>query len=288
MVHLRGLHRGAKVTVRLYYSMLIRGIAENARYQAWQGAAGRHRDLRRRHYDNGKPDARGRLLRSVPIGDSSLLSIRARLDKSCRRLSPSPVLRMMRTNISDKLREIAAAIDRGGSAELTRLTVLKKWFGVSSHLSSFAIFIADQASRRKTKTTREAGDLLLEARTLLADVDVFVPRIPCVAATKLHACLRAFQNEHRKSAWGSLRIIRDQNLFLVECGLHIYLGNRATPSEGYRLAADYCEHYDPRYGNGLNGPSSKRIREIIGFIVAVEAREEQGSKGPSRSCSGRR
>jgi hypothetical protein len=59
MVHLRGLHRGAKVTVRLYYSMLIRGIAENARYQAWQGAAGRHRDLRRRHYDNGKPDARG-------------------------------------------------------------------------------------------------------------------------------------------------------------------------------------------------------------------------------------
>jgi hypothetical protein len=37
MVHLRGLHRGAKVTVRLYYSMLIRGIAENARYQAWQG-----------------------------------------------------------------------------------------------------------------------------------------------------------------------------------------------------------------------------------------------------------
>ena len=130
MVHLRGLHRGAKVTVRLYYSMLIRGIAENARYQAWQGAAGRHRDLRRRHYDNGKPDARGRLLRSVPIGDSSLLSIRARLDKSCRRLSPSPVLRMMRTNISDKLREIAAAIDRGGSAELTRLTVKKMVWGI--------------------------------------------------------------------------------------------------------------------------------------------------------------
>jgi hypothetical protein len=37
---------------------------------------------------------------------------------------------MMRTNISDKLREIAAAIDQRGSANLTRLTVLKKWFGV--------------------------------------------------------------------------------------------------------------------------------------------------------------
>jgi len=83
-----------------------------------------------------------------------------------------------------------------GSADLTRLTVLKKWFAVSNHLSSFAIFIADQASRRKTKkTTKEVVELFLEARTRLADVDIFAPRIPRVAATKLHACLRAFQNE---------------------------------------------------------------------------------------------
>ena len=195
---------------------------------------------------------------------------------------------MMRTNISDKLREVAAAIDRCGSAVLIRLTVLKEWFAVSSHLSSFAIFIADQASRRKTKkTTKEVAELFLEARTLLADVDVFAPRIPRVAATKLHACLRAFQNEHSKSKWGSLRIIRDLNLFLVECGLHIYLGHGAAPADGYRLAADYCEHYDPRYGNCLNGPSSSRIREIIRFIDAVEAHEEQVSKDPSRNSTRR-
>ena len=164
----------------------------------------------------------------------------------------------------------------------------KKWFAVSSHLSSFAIFIADQASRRKTKkTTKEVAELFLEARTLLADVDVFAPRIPRVAATKLHACLRAFQNEHSKSKWGSLRIIRDLNLFLVECWLHIYLGHGAAPADGYRLAADYCEHYDPRYGNCLNGPSSSRIREIIRFIDAVEAHEEQGSKEPSRNSTRR-
>ena len=83
---------------------------------------------------------------------------------------------MMRTNISEKLREVTAAIDRCRSADLTRLTVLKKWFAVSSHLSSFAIFIADQASRRKTKkTTKEAAELFLEARTRLADVDILLP-----------------------------------------------------------------------------------------------------------------
>jgi hypothetical protein len=62
---------------------------------------------------------------------------------------------MIRTNISDKLREIVAAIDQRGSVNLTRLTVLKKWFEASSRLSSFAIFIADQASRPKTKTTKD-------------------------------------------------------------------------------------------------------------------------------------
>ena len=178
------------------------------------------------------------------------------------------------TTISDKLREIAAAIERRGSVNLTRLTVIKKWFEMPSHLSSFAIFIADHASRRKTKTTKEAGELLREARTLLADMDVFAPNIPRKAATRLHVSLQAFQNEHRNIPWGVVRIIRDHNLFLIECGLHIYLGHGDTPTEGYRLAVNYCENYDPRYGNSLNGPSRRRIEEIIDFIDHVEAREK--------------
>ena len=180
---------------------------------------------------------------------------------------------MGRPNISDKLREIAAEIERCGSANQTRLTVLKKWFEVSSRLSSFAIFIADQASRQKAKTTKEAAELFRETRNLLADVDVFAPKIPRAAATKLHAALRAFQNEHRDVAWGPVRIIHDHNFFLVECGLHIYLGHGDTPTGGYRLAVNYCEHYDPRYGNCLNGPSRRRIAEIGDFIHGVENRE---------------
>lgn len=105
---------------------------------------------------------------------------------------------MMRPNISNKLREIAAAIDRRGSANLTRLMVLKKWFEVSSHLSSFAIFIADQASRRMTKATEEAAELFREARTLLADVDVFAPKIPRAAATN---CMHVFG--HSKTSIGT-------------------------------------------------------------------------------------
>jgi hypothetical protein len=181
---------------------------------------------------------------------------------------------MKRTTIADKLGEIAAAIKQRGAANLTRLTVIKKWFEVPSHLSSFAIFIADQSSRRKTRTTNEAGKLIREARTLLADADVFAPKIPRKAATRLHASLRAFQNEHRNVPWGAVRIIRDHNLFLIECGIHIYLEHGKTPIEGYRLAANYCENYSPRYGNSLNGPSIRRIEEIIDFVHHVESREK--------------
>ena len=92
---------------------------------------------------------------------------------------------MKRTAISDKLREIAGAIEQRGSANLTRLTAIKKWFEVPSHLSSFAIFIADHASRRKTKTTKKAGELIREARTLLADVDVFGPNVPRTSSHKI-------------------------------------------------------------------------------------------------------
>jgi hypothetical protein len=183
---------------------------------------------------------------------------------------------MKRTTISDKLHEIAAAIEQRGSANLTRLTVIKKWFEVPGHLSSFAIFIADHAARRKTKTNKEAGELIRAARTLLADVDVFAPNIPRKAATRLHASLRAFQSEYRNIPWGAVRVIHHHNLFLIECGLHIYLGHGDTPTEGYRLAADYCENYDPRYGNSLNGPSRRRIEKIIDFIHRVEARETAG------------
>ena len=181
---------------------------------------------------------------------------------------------MKRTKLSDRLKDILSAIDERGSAELTKLTVLKKWFEVSSRLSSFGIFIADQASRQNAKTTKEAAELFHEARTLLADVDVFAPKIPRTAAQTFHARLGAFQNEHKATRWGPLRILRDHNLFLVESGFDIYLGHRNRPADGYRLAASYCENYDPRYGDNLNGPSRQRIQEIIQFIEIVEAREQ--------------
>ena len=181
-------------------------------------------------------------------------------------------------NISEKLRDIATDIKEHGHANLTRLTVLKKWFEAPGRIMSFGAFIAIQASRPTRKTTKKAEQLLCEAREILAKVDLFVPKIPNDRAKRLHARLEAFQDERQNTQWASVRIIHNRNLFFVEGGLGLCLWHRNSPSRAYRLAAKYCEHYDPRYGNGLSGPSIKRIQEIADFTLAVETNESSGAR----------
>jgi len=59
----------------------------------------------------------------------------------------------------------------------------------------------------------------------------------------------------------------------VEQGLAIYLWHADDPRYGYDLARDYCKHYDSRYGDGLNGPSRTKIREIVRFMFVIEGKE---------------
>ncbi len=180
----------------------------------------------------------------------------------------------MRTDIPEKPIKISDRIEASGSAPLTRLTVLKKRFEQNpKRLTSFAIFIANRASTRKGKTTGEAADLFIEARTLLKGAELYDPQLSREAIGNLHGRLQTFQNEYRKSAWGSVRLIQNNNLFLIENGLRIYLDDTVLPSEAYRLAVNYCEHYDPQHGNCLNGPSVFKIGEIVRFMFNVEALE---------------
>ena len=184
--------------------------------------------------------------------------------------------------VSCKLQKLIEDIKEHGNANLTKLTILKKWFETPSRLTSFGIFIAHSACQSTLKTTGDAASLLRDAKLVLKDIDVFHPGISQATATNLHTRLVSFQNEHQRLEWGSVRLIRDKNLFFVEGGLGLYLWHSRSPTEGYRLAAAFCEHYDPRYGNGLNGPSVGRIEEIARHILATEAHEKIASTTRSR------
>ena len=182
----------------------------------------------------------------------------------------------MRTDVPEKLLAISDEITAQGNVNLTRLTVLKKWFERPARLAAFAIWVAARANSRKGKTTGAAGDLFKEGRVLLARANPYAPQVDREAAQRLHDLLRDFQNEYRNQQWGPVRIIHNWNLMLVEQGLEIYLWYTDSPLHGYKLAADYCQHYDPRYGNGLNGPSRTKIEEIVRFMFTIEGAEEAG------------
>ncbi len=117
--------------------------------------------------------------------------------------------------------------------------------------------------------------MFLEARTLLVGLDPITPQLDHQAAGRLHDHLRGYQNEYKNQKWGPVRIVHNWNLLLVEQALGAYLWHVQSPSHGYRLAADYCRHYDPRYGESLNGPSRTKIAEIVRFMFSVEALEDE-------------
>lgn len=141
-------------------------------------------------------------------------------------------------------------------------------------LPAFAIWIAVCATSREGKTGGALAELFLEAKTLLAGADRCHPQLDCEKARVLHARLRDFQNEYQKQRWGAVRIVHNWNLMLVEHALAIYLWHADSSADGYKLAADYCQNYDPRYGNGLNGPSRTKIEEIVRFMFTIEALED--------------
>ena len=181
----------------------------------------------------------------------------------------------MRTSIPEKLLKIADEIDVHGHASLTKLTVLKKWFERPGRLSAFALWVAARAVSRKGKTGGAAAKLFREARALLAGLNKYKPKLnDRRAAEALHDRLRDFQNEYQNQRWGPVRIIRNWNLLLMEEGLAICLWYADSPSHGYKLAADYCRHYDSRYGNSLNGPSRTKILEMVRFMFTLEALED--------------
>ena len=179
----------------------------------------------------------------------------------------------MRTKVPEKLLAIVAEIEATGSSNLTRLTVLKKWFQAPGRQSAFGLWVASRAASRKGKTAGVAGELFKESRLLLKDCRISSSGPDHALAKDLHNRLRAFQNEYDKQRWGPVRIINNWNLHLVEQGLAIYLWHADKPGHGYDLARDYCRHYDPHCFDDLNGPSRTKILDIVRFMFVIEARE---------------
>lgn len=182
----------------------------------------------------------------------------------------------MNTTVSEKLLKIADDIKAEGQAGLTRLTVLKKWFEQQpGRLAAFGVWLAKTALATAEEPGTDLEAALFElARRRLAGADPLRPAFNRDAALGLFQRLQAFQNQRRPVAsGGTAREIHNRSLFLIEEGLGLCLGRRITASAGYQLAADYCKHYDPRFGTSLSGPSLAKVEDIARFVAETEALE---------------
>jgi len=183
----------------------------------------------------------------------------------------------MQTNVPDKILKVIDDIESQGNVNLTRLTVLKKWFEHPGRLSAFGLWIARKASGRKGKTKGEAGDLLTETRKLLGTSSTresLFQQIERVPAKNLYERVKKFHSDYKNQQWGPVRVIHCWPLLLVEEGLALHLGLATMPTNGYKLAVDWAQNYDCKYGNGLNGPSRGKLLELMRFMFSVEALEE--------------
>lgn len=179
----------------------------------------------------------------------------------------------MRTTVQETLLKIVDEIEACGQVNPTKLTVLKKWLARPERLSAFSLWITARAVSGKGQNSKAAAALFREAHVLLAGLDKLTPKLNRRAAQRLHERLRGFQHEYKNQRWGAVRIVHNWNLLLVEEALSICLWHIDSPPHGYKLAADYCRHYDFRYGDSLNGPSCGRIEDIVRFMSVVESLE---------------
>lgn len=182
----------------------------------------------------------------------------------------------MPSTIHDKLASIAAQIDRTGWTETQRLTVLRKWLREEGRSVAFALWVIDRITADITLSSDEARVLVTDARTLLKKIQAG-STLNRPAINALHSRLRAFHSDYRRISYGSVRIIDNWSVLLLEMAFDICRSPGDQSAAGYQLAARYCEHYDARYGKALNGPSRERVQAIAGFVKQREALEATGA-----------
>ena len=166
-------------------------------------------------------------------------------------------------DLREKLLKIAGDIAERGNANLTRLTVLKKWFGSPGRLPPFAIWVARRAISGKGKTGVEATELFRQARALLARVDPYAPKVNRKSAKALHDRLQTFQNEYKNQQWGPVRIIHNWDIVLVEQALAIYLW---YPPAALHIVRGDAREKSSRNFHSASAPASPRFRRWQGTL----------------------
>ena len=174
-----------------------------------------------------------------------------------------------------KLAQMAADLRQGASFNITRLTTVKRLCADSAAAARFALYLAERTRERMLQhvhpshlTPERWEGFQQQVATGVGCMRRYLDRPTPEALEALRAArsaLKEAQNQYRHLEWGPVRVIESREALLVEDATACVLLPHQSADWGYKLARDYAERYDSRYGNGLIPDSAPYVEEIADF-----------------------
>jgi hypothetical protein len=194
---------------------------------------------------------------------------------------PSGSLRMKKARTSKvvpKIRQLATTareLREGASFNITRLTTLKSLCEDSTAAARFAVHLA-QLTHKKMQEQRRPSHLNAQqwqyytqvVAEAIRQMQRYIEEPNAENADLVRAWLfdvRKLQDRYAHQAWGPVRIIESTEVLLIEYALSCLLQPTASADWGYRLARQYAERYNSRYGTGLIPESAPMVEDIADF-----------------------
>ncbi len=172
-----------------------------------------------------------------------------------------------------KLARIARELSEGADFSITRLTTLKSLCEDPEVAARFAVYLASHAGQRADKISdpeylseneQKMHNELIERAVERLQSHVERPSEPKREALReVLRELESVNDEYKPIPYGTVRMIQDRDVLIVEDAVQCVLSSYSAPNRAYHLARDYTERYDPRYGTGLIPESAPLVMDIV-------------------------
>jgi hypothetical protein len=192
--------------------------------------------------------------------------------------TPAVVPRSNTSEVPPKIRrlaQMAVELREGTSFNITRLTTIKGLCADATAAARFAVHLAQLTHRRMREKPCPAHhdaekweyykQVVDEA---LRQMHRYLDNPTEDAADLVRAWLsdvRAIHDHYEPQAWGPVRMIQSTEVLIIELALSCLVYPADAAYWGYRIAREYAERYDPRYGTGLIPESTPLVEDIADF-----------------------
>jgi hypothetical protein len=206
-------------------------------------------------------------VKDVRRGTTFEVAVKGKASKATPKSKTSQVAPKIR-----RLAQVAAELREGSHFNITRLTTIKSLCEDADATAQFAVHVAKQTyqnmqgqdcpSHLEPETWDAYKELVAKALEPM-ETSIQEPSEQTRSALwSAQSEVRSVQNTYKQHQWGPVRIIQSSEVLLIEYALSCLLQPTASADWGYRIARQYAERYNSRYGTGLIPESAPMVEDI--------------------------